>query len=54
MIPLLLIRLGDGPAADTVDAASLDFWVMGERLHWAAPGAPVHYTMNPARCHYDA
>lgn len=40
--------------ADTVSAASLDFWVMGKRLHWAAAGDPVHYTMNPARCHYDA
>lgn len=39
---------------DTIAAASLDYWVVGQRLQWAAPGEPVHYTMNPARCHYDA
>lgn len=45
------ITIEDG---ETVAAASLDFWVMGQRLQWSAPGQPAHYTMNPARCHYDA
>jgi len=40
--------------SDAVTGASLDFWVVGQRLQWAAPGAPVHYSMNPGRCHYDA
>lgn len=40
--------------SDVAAGASLDFWVMGQRLHWAAAGEPAHYTMNPARCHYDA
>ena len=26
----------------------------GARLHWSASGNAVHYTMNPARAHYDA
>lgn len=54
MIPLLLIRLGDGAASAAVDSASLEFSVLGMRLHWSVAGEPVHYTMNPARCHYDA
>ncbi len=41
-------------AESAVLAASLDYWVIGSRLQWTAPGAPAHYTMNPARCHYDA
>lgn len=54
MIPLLLIRIGSAEAGDAIDSASLEFSVIGMRLHWNASGAPAHYTMPPARCHYDA
>lgn len=45
------IATSDG---DTVASASLDYWVMGQRLQWSAQGAAAHYTMPPARCHFDA
>lgn len=48
-----IATIGTADVATSV-TASLDFYVLGQRLQWAAPGEPVHYTMNPARCHYDA
>lgn len=54
MIPLLLLRIAPEAAAPGVEAASLDFSVLGMRLHWTARGAPAHYTMKMGRCHFDA
>lgn len=40
--------------AHTVFSVSMEFTVVGLRMHWSAGGAPAHYTMPPARCHFDA
>lgn len=54
MIPLLLIRLGDGAAVTAPEGASLDYTIVGLRLNWVAGGGRLHYTMTVGRCHYDA
>lgn len=44
----------DRETTTAATAAILEFSVVGQRLHWKAAGAGVHYTMNVGRCHYDA